>query len=91
MLDKKSFLLMVLLLSQVSQAQQNMPSDIKVERKLVQTVMSEDEVKFLLQKRILVLLQDGTLSINKEAIKTTKENGYKSGTATDSVICLHGE
>lgn len=91
MLDKKSFLLMVLLLSQVSQAQQNLPSDIKVERKLVQTVMSEDEVRFLLQKRILVLLQDGTLSINKEAIKATKENGYKSGTATDSVICLHGE
>ncbi len=91
MLDKKSFLLMVLLLSQVSMAQQNLPSNVKVERKLVQTVMSEDEIRYLLERRILVLLQDGTLIINREAIRATKENGFKSGTATDSVICLHGE
>ncbi len=91
MIDKKAFLLMVLLLSQLSQAQETQPSDVKVERKLVQTVMSEDEVKYLLKRRILILQEDGTLIINKAAIQATKKNGYKSGTATESVICLHGE
>ena len=91
MIDKKAFLLMVLLLSQLSQAQESQPTDVKVERKLVQTVMSEDEVKYLLKRRILILQDDGTLTINKTAIQATKKNGYSSGTATESVICLKGE
>lgn len=91
MIDKKSFLLMILLLSQLSQAQESQSSDVNVERKLVQTVMSESEVKYLLQKGILLLQEDGTLKINKSAIQAARKNGYSSGTATESSICLEGK
>ncbi len=91
MIEKKAFLLMILLLSQLSQAQESESSDAKVERNLVQAVMSEDEMRYLLESRILLLQGDGTLSINKAAVHATMVNGYKFGTATESVICLHGE
>jgi hypothetical protein len=91
MIDKKAFLLMILLLSQLAQAQESQPSDVNIERKLVQAVMSEDEVKYLLEKRLLILQEDGTLKINKSAIQATKKNGYSSGIATESSICLEGK
>ncbi len=91
MIDKKAFLLMVLLMSQLARAQDSQPTDVKVEQNLVQAVMSENELKYLIERGILILQEDGTLAINKAALKELKKNGYKSGTATDSVICLHGE
>jgi hypothetical protein len=87
MMDSKIFLLTVLLLSQISHADAQKEKTDNVDRKLVETVISEDELLLLIKNKVLIENEDGTLSLDKKALKEVKKNGFNLEHAAAGSIC----
>jgi hypothetical protein len=87
MKDPKVFLLTVLLASQLANANEQKVETNKLERKLIEAVMSEDELLLLIKLNILTVNEDGTLSIDRKVLKDLKEEGIGNKLAAAGSIC----